>query len=28
MVLSLDFTGKMGNLGKRKASIFAITSFD
>ena len=28
MVLSLDFTGKMGNLGKRKARIFAITSFD
>ena len=28
MVLTLDFTGKMGNLGKRKASIFAITSFD
>ena len=28
MVLLLDTTGKMGNIGKRKASIFAITSFD
>jgi len=28
MVLTLDFTGKMGNLGKKKASIYGVTSFE
>jgi len=28
MVLVLDTTGKMANIGKRGASIYAITSFD
>lgn len=28
MVLTLDFTGKMGNVGKAGASIYAVTSFD
>ena len=28
MVLQLDFTGKMGNIGKRAASMFAVTSFE
>ena len=28
MVLTLDFTGKMGDIGKKRASIHAITSFD
>jgi len=28
VVLQLDFTGKMSNLGKRGASVYAITSFD
>jgi len=28
MVLQLDFTGKMANIGKRGASIYAIPSFD
>jgi len=28
MVLTLDFTGKMGKLGKQGATITAVTSFD
>ena len=28
MVKQLDITGKMSNIGKRAASIYAVTSFD
>ena len=28
MVLQLDTTGKMANIGKRRASMYAITSFE
>jgi len=28
MVMQLDITGKMGNIGKRGASVFAVTSFE
>ncbi len=28
MVMQLDPTGKMGNIGKKGASMFAVTSFD
>lgn len=28
MVMQLDVTGKMGNVGKKAASIHAVTSFD
>ena len=28
MVLTLDFTGKMGQLGKQAASIFAVPEFE
>ena len=28
VVMQLDFTGKMANIGKRRASIYAIESFD
>ena len=28
MVKQLDFTGKMANIGKKGASIYAVTSFD
>jgi len=28
MVMQLDITGKMANLGKRAASIYAVTSFE
>jgi len=28
VVLQIDFTGKMANIGKRRASIYAIESFD
>lgn len=28
MVMQLDITGKMGNLGKKAAGVYAITSFD
>ncbi len=28
MVMQLDFTGKMANIGKKRASMYAIPSFD
>ncbi len=28
MVIQLDFTGNMANIGKKKANIYAITSFN
>lgn len=28
MVMQLDITGKMGNIGKKAASIYAVTSFE